>query len=214
MREHHVWRLIRQARRDTRDHLAGTRDRHSCLPTVSGWTALSFLGKSLQDRPLADVVAFQHLLIRIHRRAYRWDLWLAFGIALGGADEDRFDDCICWLVLRGRRAFARVLIDPDTLAGMDLGPMEVSGSGGLATLTHEVLVPGGGEALSRWQDEWLHDVVGSIPPAGPPLGDPPPQDLAAARRRFPKLAARHLPPEQADPIGPLIRHDFPVGRAR
>ncbi|WP_216206695.1 DUF4240 domain-containing protein [Amycolatopsis aidingensis] len=214
MKEHHVWRLIRHARQDARDHLAAAGDRHSCLPTVFTWTVLSFLDRSLQDRPLADVIAFQQLLIRIHRRAYRWDLWLAFGIALGGADEDRFDDCICWLILQGRRTFARVLVDPDVLAGMEVDPAEVAGSSRLDTLTHEVLIPGMGESLSWWQEKWLDDVVGSILPIGPPPGAPPGQDLAAARRRFPKLVARHLPAEQAELGGPLIRHHFPAGQVR
>ncbi|WP_158893282.1 DUF4240 domain-containing protein [Amycolatopsis anabasis] len=72
----------------------------------------------------------------MHRRAYRWDLWTAFGIAIGGADGGEFRDAICWLILRGRRAFTRTLVNPDALSGMDLVPREIEKAGLLATAAH------------------------------------------------------------------------------
>ncbi|MCL2554218.1 MAG: DUF4240 domain-containing protein [Actinomycetia bacterium] len=49
-------------------------------------------------------------------RAFRWDLWGAADIMLGGADEESFDFFRCWLIGQGRHVFEGALAGPDDLA--------------------------------------------------------------------------------------------------
>jgi hypothetical protein len=49
-------------------------------------------------------------------RAFRWDLWGAADIMLGGADDDSFDNFRCWLIAQGRHVFEGALSSPDELA--------------------------------------------------------------------------------------------------
>jgi hypothetical protein len=51
-------------------------------------------------------------------RTYRWDLWGAADLMLGGAGDDAFDAFRCWLIGQGRRVFEGALADPDALAGL------------------------------------------------------------------------------------------------
>lgn len=47
-------------------------------------------------------------------RAFRWDLWGAADIMLGGADEESFDYFRCWLIAQGRHVFEGALHSPTT----------------------------------------------------------------------------------------------------
>lgn len=49
-------------------------------------------------------------------RAFRWDLWGAADIMLGGADDESFDYFRCWLIAQGRQVFEGALQEPDELA--------------------------------------------------------------------------------------------------
>ena len=49
-------------------------------------------------------------------RAFRWDLWGAADIMLGGADDESFDYFRCWLIGQGRHVFEGALHSPDDLA--------------------------------------------------------------------------------------------------
>ena len=49
-------------------------------------------------------------------RAFRWDLWAAADIMLGGADDESFDYFRCWLIAQGRHVFEGALHSPDDLA--------------------------------------------------------------------------------------------------
>lgn len=49
-------------------------------------------------------------------RAFRWDLWGAADIMLGGADDESFDYFRCWLIGQGRHVFEGGLATPDDLA--------------------------------------------------------------------------------------------------
>jgi hypothetical protein len=67
------------------------------------------------DDPEAVVDFARHFETRFHR-AFRWDLWGAADILLGGADEEAFDYFRCWLIGQGRHVFEGALHSPDDLA--------------------------------------------------------------------------------------------------
>jgi hypothetical protein len=62
-----------------------------------------------------ELLHFMGRLAAVIARAYRWDLWAAAYLALGGAGDDEFADFRTWLVFQGRDAYERVLSDPDSL---------------------------------------------------------------------------------------------------
>ncbi|MFD7501399.1 DUF4240 domain-containing protein [Streptomyces sp. NPDC059850] len=49
-------------------------------------------------------------------RAYRWDLWGAAWVLLGGVSDDAFEAFRYWLIGQGREVFEGALHDPDALA--------------------------------------------------------------------------------------------------
>ncbi|MDT0344647.1 DUF4240 domain-containing protein [Streptomyces litchfieldiae] len=51
-------------------------------------------------------------------RAYRWDVWGAAWVLLGGAGDDTFENFRCWLIGQGRAVFEGTLHDPDALADL------------------------------------------------------------------------------------------------
>ncbi|WNI19574.1 DUF4240 domain-containing protein [Actinacidiphila sp. ITFR-21] len=59
----------------------------------------------------------RHFEIRFGR-AFRWDLWGAADIMLGGADDESFDYFRCWLIAQGRHVFEGALAAPDDLADL------------------------------------------------------------------------------------------------
>jgi hypothetical protein len=118
-------------------------------------------------------------------RAYRWDMWGAADLMLGGADEDAFDAFRCWLIGQGRHVFEGALHDdPDNLAVLvDEFDSEVDGDA-------EDLGYAGDEAYERLTGIRLPDLDLPQPPdepEGPPLdlGDP-----KVMQERFPALWAR------------------------
>jgi len=70
----------------------------------------------LTQRDPEDVLDFARLFESRLRRAYRWDLWGAAYLLLGGASDDAFDYFRCWLLGQGREVFEGALHDPDQLA--------------------------------------------------------------------------------------------------
>ncbi len=63
-----------------------------------------------------EVVDFARLFEARLARAWRWDLWGAADLLLGGASDDAFDFFCCWLIGQGREVFEGALADPDDLA--------------------------------------------------------------------------------------------------
>ncbi|MCQ4081615.1 DUF4240 domain-containing protein [Streptomyces sp. RB6PN25] len=76
--------------------------------------------KLAQLDPDAVLDFARHFETRMNR-AYRWDLWGAADILLGGVDEDAFDSFRCWLISRGRHAYEGALHQPDDLASLVKG---------------------------------------------------------------------------------------------
>ncbi len=117
-----------------------------------------------------------------YNRAYRWDLWGAAWVLLGGADDDAFDYFRCWLIGQGREIFEGALHEPDDLADL------------LAEFDDQV--DGDGEDLRYAADEAYEQLTGAelpdlgLPePPSEPLGSPLEfEDEAAMAERFPKLS--------------------------
>ncbi|WP_055589687.1 DUF4240 domain-containing protein [Peterkaempfera griseoplana] len=101
MYETEFWQLID----DTRDASAGDPDEHADL-----------LVERLAALTPDDVVDFARLFEVRFQRAYRWDVWGAAYLLLGGASDEAFDAFRCWLIGRGREVFEGALHDPDNLA--------------------------------------------------------------------------------------------------
>ncbi|MER5885219.1 DUF4240 domain-containing protein [Streptomyces sp. NPDC001941] len=119
-----------------------------------------------------------------YNRAYRWDLWGAAGVLLGGAGDDAFDYFRCWLIGQGREVFEGALAEPDALAEL------------LEDFDDEI--DGDGEELGYAADEAYEQLTGAV---APDLGIPPqaaepegsPLDLEdddVLAGRFPRLWER------------------------
>ena len=63
-----------------------------------------------------EVVSFKQRLDEQLDAAYRWDLWGAAYLLLGGCGDDSFEYFRLWLIAQGQETFARVLAEPDALA--------------------------------------------------------------------------------------------------
>ncbi|WP_158266455.1 DUF4240 domain-containing protein [Allosphingosinicella deserti] len=81
---------------------------------------LAALRAALADLEPDDIQRFQAQFDRQMWRSYRWDLWGAAFVAMGGASDDGFEYFRAWLIAQGRDAFERVLGSPDSLA--DIAP--------------------------------------------------------------------------------------------
>ncbi|MFJ4712166.1 DUF4240 domain-containing protein [Streptomyces sp. NPDC088785] len=119
-----------------------------------------------------------------YNRAYRWDLWGAAWVLLGGASDDAFDYFRCWLIGQGREVFEGALHDPDALAELLPG--------------FDDEVDGDGEELGYAADEAYEELTGAVAadlgvPAAPPEPAGTPidfEDPAALARLYPGLTER------------------------
>jgi hypothetical protein len=116
-------------------------------------------------------------------RAFRWDLWAAADIMLGGADDESFDYFRCWLIAQGRQVFEGALQEPDDLA--ELVPEFDPESDGDA----EDVGYAADEAYEQLTGVRLPDleVGGGDEPEGEPVDF---EDEDALAARFPRLWAR------------------------
>jgi hypothetical protein len=137
----------------------------------------------VQSDPDAVLDFARHFESR-YNRAYRWDLWGAAAVLLGGAGDDSFDYFRCWLIGQGREVFEGALHDPDALAGL------------LDEFDDEV--DGDGEELGFAADEAYEQLTGAVAPAlGIAAQAPEPEgtafdveDEAALADRYPQLWER------------------------
>ncbi|MGW1134770.1 DUF4240 domain-containing protein [Streptomyces griseoluteus] len=96
-----------------------------------------------------------------YNRAYRWDLWGAASLLLGGTSDDAFDYFRCWLIGQGREVFEGALHDPDSLAEL------------LEEFDDEM--DGDGEELGYAADEAYERLTGTVAPdlgIAPAPGEP------------------------------------------
>lgn len=142
------------------------------------------LVERLLQRDPDSVLDFARHFEARYNRAYRWELWGAAALLLGGADDEAFDYFRCWLIGQGREVFEGALHDPDALAGL------------LDSFDEEF--DGDGEELGYAADEAYEQLTGVV---APDLGVPPqsaepagaPLDLAdegALAERYPQLWER------------------------
>lgn len=103
MDETDFWQLID----DTREGAQGDPVEHADL-----------LVERLMERTPDDVIDFARLFEARWARAWRWDVWGAADLMLGGASEDALDYFCCWLIGQGREVFEGTLADPDELADL------------------------------------------------------------------------------------------------
>jgi hypothetical protein len=76
---------------------------------------LAAVTRELLKQSPQEVLEFDCIFWRRIDDAYRADLWDAAALAGGGCGDDGFEYFLRWLVSRGRRAYAAVLDNPDTL---------------------------------------------------------------------------------------------------
>lgn len=129
-----------------------------------------------------DLRGFHTALVVQRNRAYRWNLWAAGHLALGGMSDDAFLDFRTWLLLHGRETFERVLADPDALA--DLSWDEDQEEFGHAERA-------GYLAVTEWEDRTESRLRGLEPEPAEPAGEPFLEDDDQwFRTRFPRLSKR------------------------
>lgn len=83
-------------------------------------TQISTLMAKLEKQVPEKIFAFQTIYQTLLDRAYRWDLWGAAYVKIGGCSDDGFDYFCDWLISRGRTVYEAVLDDPQRLADTDL----------------------------------------------------------------------------------------------
>lgn len=71
---------------------------------------------ALEKLPPKEIAAFQRLFDQAMDRAYRWDLWGAAYVILGGCSDDGFEYFRAWLISRGRSVYEAALAEPESLA--------------------------------------------------------------------------------------------------
>ncbi|MFI6872309.1 DUF4240 domain-containing protein [Streptomyces sp. NPDC050400] len=137
----------------------------------------------LQSDPDSVLDFARHFEVR-YNRAYRWDLWGAAWVLLGGASDDAFDFFRCWLIGQGREVFEGALHEPDALAEL------------LDQFDEEV--DGDGEELGYAADEAYEELTGTVaadlgipPPPAEPEGTPIDfEDAGVLARLYPRLTER------------------------
>lgn len=131
---------------------------------------------------------------------YRWDLWGAAYLALGGCSDDAFEYLRAWIVARGEADWRRARMDPQgfflSLLGDADDPEDRFAELGLHD--GEALLYAAGTAHERLTGEWR-------PPRAEPGPDTPsgePWEEDDLPERFPELAAR-LPDDLFDDSTPF-----------
>src|SRR5215467_3781810 len=80
------------------------------------------LRTALHELTLEDVISFEVAFRRYLNEAYTWDLWGAAYVVHGGCSGDCFEYFRRWLVSRGRDVYESALVNPDSLAQLEVGP--------------------------------------------------------------------------------------------
>lgn len=144
------------------------------------------LRASLKTLTVAEIEEFEAQYRQAMAEAYRWDLWAAAFIILGGCSDDGFHYFCDWLISMGRECFETALRRPDSLAqyieDMDDDPeaFEFEDFGNVA---REV-----------WEKKTGKDIL-EMPNSGvkwpsSPAGEPWEEDEEYFAAEFPQLWAR------------------------
>jgi hypothetical protein len=87
----------------------------------------------------ALIVAFDSIFWRLHRDAYRWDLWGAAYVIGGGCSDDAFMDFRAALIGLGRKAYYAAIADPESLADQPARGVDYFQEGLLGSAMHAYL---------------------------------------------------------------------------
>lgn len=134
------------------------------------------LKEALSRLPPKDALRFSEIFDATMNRAYTWPLWGAAYVINGGCGDDTFMDFRSALISRGRAAFEKALVDPDSLADEDLDEEQFFYEGYQYAVTEGVE-----QAAGR--------VVMKTPTPGEPSGEA--WDEATVGERFPRLRAKY-----------------------
>jgi Protein of unknown function (DUF4240) len=74
------------------------------------------LAAALSRLPPSEILAFHRIQDELMAESYRWELWGAAYLMMGGCSDDGFDYFRGWLLTQGRAAWEAALRDPDGLA--------------------------------------------------------------------------------------------------
>lgn len=203
------WQTLEQTR-----HCTGRcRDVHDRIRRQFSATRVHLLhlerALSLSTEP--DIRRFHSTLVRVHRAAWRRELWTAFELMLGGLEPIGFAETISWLVLRGEATYTAVLRDPDTLLDCELAQADLRDASGIEMVARSACQPDPEDF--EFDDEYVslfeeHDAeFEPIMYFDPPQGDPLPADLDALRERFPRITGLYFPSRAAvlPPLASLSR---------
>lgn len=80
------------------------------------------LRAALRELSLEEIISFEVAFRRYLNNAYTWDLWGAASAVHGGCSDDSFEYFRRWLVSKGRDVYEGALVDPDSLAQLDVRP--------------------------------------------------------------------------------------------
>jgi hypothetical protein len=158
------WKMVDDARSGTRSDTA----------------FMGRLGTRLRGLKVEEIVEFDRQFYEVHRGSYRWDLWGACYLMMGGCSDDGFEYFRAWLIGQGQTVFERSLRDPDSLAALPRG-------GELEDLMHLCATV-------------YKEKTGKRIPWPPPQAAPAPttplgvqwdfENKAENKKRLPKLAAK------------------------
>jgi hypothetical protein len=108
MTEDTFWEIIAKAQ-----SVAGKKE------TYADQHGMDCLQRELERLSPDEIVSFDLIFSQKLHDAYRWDLWAAAFIILGGCSDDGFLDFRSELVARGRSTYEAALKDPQSLADAD-----------------------------------------------------------------------------------------------
>lgn len=141
---------------------------------------------ALRELSNHDLITFKVWLDAQIGRAYRWDLWDAAYLLMGGCGDDSFEYFRCWLIAQGRDAFESALRDPDTLADLPIrgDPMNVC--------HFESFMYAPAYIYEERTGRDLYDDLPPMPRIGEPEGTHEPDEGRLAAR-FPHIARKWSP---------------------
>jgi hypothetical protein len=87
------------------------------------------LGQQLLRLSPSEVQSFESYFTELWQRAFRWEVWDAAYIILGGCSDDSFMDFRSVLISMGRRTYEAALSNADSLADVEIGPQWASYEG-------------------------------------------------------------------------------------
>ncbi|MBU6453727.1 MAG: DUF4240 domain-containing protein [Cyanobacteria bacterium REEB67] len=77
---------------------------------------LQTLKQLLTELPDEELIAFQEMIDHMMMQAYRWGLWGAAYIMLGGCSDEMFEAFRAGLIMKGKEVYEMAVVEPDSLA--------------------------------------------------------------------------------------------------